>query len=531
MQLLLIFNELPHIITLGLGAVVLVLYGAFFSKSQSSTFYSDGLKLLTLVGLLASTTLIFQNIGMFKPNRTVSESMIYADMFSFFSSLLILICAILNIPLLNKTLENIRVQSKSEFLAIYLFAVLGALVFATSANLLMLFIGLEIMSLSTYCLCASVIERRESTESGVKYFILGSVASAFVLYAISLIYGATGSLSLVEISKLIKTTEMVANNLFLIKLSMIFFTIGLFFKVGAVPLHFWIAEVYKGAPLSITSLMSSVIKCATVIVIFRIFLTVFPQSSAFNNVELNNTVGFSAVDWKSLISFIAGASMIIGSLLALTEGNLKKMLAFSGIAQIGYMLVAFVSSTPLQGGATALFFYLIIYSLVSIGIFSALNAFAKDDRKLGSNCYQINELRGLGKKRPFLAGMLSLLLLTLAGLPPGIGGLTGKLLIFGSALRADHYLLVYIALFSIIISAYYYLKVIAVMYFGVNDLQINSNNFNELESEKLVFKHNSNESTFSLKGVSFVCCVLVLYIGIQPNTLYEILGMILFSLG
>jgi NADH-quinone oxidoreductase subunit N len=326
-----------------------------------------------------------------------------------------------------------------EFYSLLLFATAGMLMMAGSNELMMVFLGLEILSIATYVMAGFRRTDLKSNESALKYFLLGSFSSAFFLYGIALIFGATGSTNLIGIADVLRSSEIQAS---LVYLSAALILIAFCFKVAVAPFHIWTPDVYEGAPTPVTGFMSVGPKAAGFAVLFRVFLTAFPSIED---------------RWTSAIWMIAALTMILGNVIAVVQPNIKRMLAYSSIAHAGYIAVAFASTS--ERGISAALFYLLAYSLMNLGAFAVVTILSRKDDKL----VNVTDYAGLASKKPGLAAVLSLFLLSLAGVP-GTAGFAGKFFIFRAAIESRFIWLTIIGVVTTVISFYYYLYVIVQMY-------------------------------------------------------------------
>ena len=322
----------------------------------------------------------------------------------------------------------------SDYLAILIFILVGALVLFTFSNLVMLFLGVEIVSISSYIMAGSRRFDARSNEAGFKYFLMGSFASAILLFGIALIYGASGTFQIDGIA-----AQVLSENT-LMQAGMIMVTSAFLFKVAAVPFHFWSPDVYEGSPTLITAFMSTLVKVAFFAAFYRLLASGMPMLD-FN---------------EDILSIVAGLTMIIGNLIALHQTNFKRLLAYSGISHAGYMLLAIISIRTDASGA--LFFYAATYVMATLGAFAiAIPVFYSRGNET------IEAFNGLGKKNPWLAFFMTLCMLSLAGIPP-LAGFLGKYYIFSEAVQNGHIALTVLAVLSSIVGVYYYFKVILAMY-------------------------------------------------------------------
>lgn len=329
-------------------------------------------------------------------------------------------------------------SSRSEHAALVLFALAGGITMVSFNNLTIFFIGLEILSISLYVLAASSKRDLRSNEAGLKYLLMGAFATGFLLFGIALIYGATGTFSLSEIAG--KLTEGLVNTLF-VKAGVLLVLVGFLFKVSAAPFHFWAPDVYEGSPTPVTAFMATVVKTAAFAAFYRLFASCFSM--------LHD-------DWSGVVAVIAALTMLTGNILAVYQQSLKRMLAYSSIAHAGYMLMAIVALNQVSPGA--IFLYALAYSLGSLGVFSVLSGVAA-----GSGNELISALNGLGRRQPVVGIFLSLIMFSLAGIPP-VAGFFAKYYLFFGVFSAGYSWLVLIAILSSLIGVYYYFRVIFALF-------------------------------------------------------------------
>lgn len=325
----------------------------------------------------------------------------------------------------------------SDYLSIMIFVLCGALVMVSYNNMAMLFLGIEILSISLYIMAGSRKFDIRSNEAGFKYFIMGAFASGILLFGIALIYGASGSFELEKIAKYIAGGEITP--MFYLGLMMMVF--AMLFKVSAVPFHFWSPDVYEGSPALITAFMSTLVKVAAFAALYRLF---------------SHSLGGTLYYVKPVLTLVAGATILVGNITALSQLNVKRLLAYSGIAHAGYMLLAVLSADG--NTSSSVFFYATAYAIATIGLFALVIMTFKSN--FSENVEAFN---GLGKKNPLAAALISVFFLSLAGIPP-FAGFLGKYYIFSEAIRNGHVTLTLFAIVNSIIAVYYYLKVIVAMY-------------------------------------------------------------------
>ncbi len=361
------------------------------------------------------------------------------DGYSVFFHALFLLIAFLTTLGATDFLRRDSTLPPSEFTVLLLFATAGAMVMSGAAELMLVFVGLEILSIASYVLAGYRRHDLRSNESALKYFLVGSFASAFFLYGVALAFGATGTTRLAGIAAAIQSGDVPGPLLYT---SAGLILTGLAFKVALVPFHVWAPDVYEGAPTPVTAFMSAATKAAGFAVLFRIFLTAFPSTGG---------------QWLDVVWILAAVSMVIGNIAAVVQSNIKRMLAYSSIAHAGYVTVAFASGT--ERGVAAAMFYLLAYGVIAIGAFTVVTVVSRTDEELVA----IADYRGLARKRPGLAALLAVFLLSLAGIP-GTAGFAGKFFIFSAAVESGLIGLSVIGVLTTVVSFYYYLYVIVEMY-------------------------------------------------------------------
>ncbi|MET3106570.1 NADH-quinone oxidoreductase subunit N [Oxalobacteraceae bacterium GrIS 2.11] len=335
-----------------------------------------------------------------------------------------------------------------EFYVLALFALLGQMVMISGNNVLIIYLGLELMSLALYALVALRRDHVASIEAAMKYFVLGALASGFLLYGISMLYGATGTLDLSEIAR--ASASVTANKNILV-FALVFIVSGLAFKLGAVPFHMWVPDVYQGSPTGVTLLLGAAPKLAAFAIAFRLLVEgLFPQ----------------AVDWQQMLVVLAVLSMAVGNIAALAQTNLKRMLAYSTISHMGFMLLGLLSGVVdghVNFAASAYassMFYVITYVLTTLGTFGMIMLLARN----GFESEQIDDLKGLSKRSPWFALLMLMMMFSLAGIPPFMG-FYAKFSVLQAVLNTGQVWLTVVAVLFSLIGAYYYLRVVKVMYF------------------------------------------------------------------
>lgn len=331
---------------------------------------------------------------------------------------------------------------QTEVWPFLLFAVLGMMLFVASNDLLIMFIALEVMSLPLYLLAGMARRRRLlSQEAALKYFLLGAFSSAFFLFGAALVYGYSGSIAFGPIADAI-SAKPGENTLLIIGIGMLL--VGLFFKVGAVPFHQWTPDVYQGAPTPVTGFMAATVKVAAFGALLRLLYVAF---------------GGVRWDWEPLLWIIAILSMLVGSIIAISQSDIKRMLAYSSIAQAGFILVGVTAASP--AGLASVLFYLIAYGFTTIGAFAVISLV----RNASGEATSIRDWAGLGKKSPLVAAVFSIFMLSLAGIPL-TGGFIGKWGVFAAGVAAGDTWLVIVAVIASVIAAFFYVRVIVLMYFA-----------------------------------------------------------------
>jgi len=421
----------PEIILVIVGCAVLLL--DVFSKRRGHD----------LIAYLALAGVVLAALTAACPASTSGASEAFAglyavDRYTQFFKLIFLFGTGLTILISVRYAEEHH-MNQGEYYALLLFATVGMMFLAGGADMITIFMGLELLSISLYILAGYTKTRLESNEASMKYFLLGAFASGFLLYGMALIYGITGETRLVEISHAIAANP---TNITVLTIAVGLLMVGLAFKIGAVPFHQWTPDVYQGAPIPVTAFMSAGPKAAAMAAMIRIFV------EAFN---------FLQVDWIMWLSVLAIMTMTIGNLAALVQSDVKRLLAFSSIAHAGYALVGITAAN--SGGASAVMYYMLVYTFMNIGAFGVLALVARKNEQDTS----LAGLAGLGFRNPVLAAAMSILIFSLAGIPP-MAGFMAKFYVFMSAVNAGHVGLVLVAVLNSAIGVYYYIKLVVQMY-------------------------------------------------------------------
>lgn len=329
---------------------------------------------------------------------------------------------------------------KGEFYVLGLFGLLGMMVMISANNLLSIYLGLELLSLALYAMVAFDRENANASEAAMKYFVLGAIASGMLLYGMSMVYGITGSLNIMEIAVAI---ENIKENNIVLTFGLVFMVIGLSFKLGAVPFHMWLPDVYHGSPTTVTSYIASAPKIAGFAMIIRL---------------LAEGMGSLQTDWQGMLVILAVLSMIFGNVIAIAQTNLKRMLAYSTISHVGFILLGVLAGNP--EGYSAAMFYTLVYALMSLGGFGVIMLLARK----GFEADELNDLKGLNQRSPWYAFIMLIIIFSMAGVPPTVG-FWAKLAVLKAVVNIDMLWLALVAVFFSIIGIFYYLRVIKLMYF------------------------------------------------------------------
>jgi NADH-quinone oxidoreductase subunit N len=334
-----------------------------------------------------------------------------------------------------------------EFYVLVLMALLGQMVMISAGNFLTIYLGLELMSLALYALIAIRRDHAQSTEAAMKYFVLGALASGFLLYGISMIYGATGQLDLGAVADVLSTGQV---PLMPLVFGLVFIVSGLAFKLGVVPFHMWVPDVYQGSPTAVTLVLSAAPKLAAFAITLRLLVA---------------ALGSLTVDWQQMLMILAVLSLAIGNLTAIMQTNFKRMLAYSTIAHMGFVVLGLSAGSAVDQAAQSsaygsALFYILAYVLTTLGTFGVILVLSRD----GFECENIDDLKGLNRHNPMMAGILMFLMFSLAGIPPFVG-FYAKLVILQAVLQADHIWVAVYAVMMSLIGAFYYLRVVKAMYF------------------------------------------------------------------
>ncbi len=434
----------PEIVLLVMACIIALVDLSDTSPRRTRTYI---LTLLTLavVAVLTGMAAVGGKTSYGFGGMVVSDSM--GNWLKCFASLALMVTLVYGRPYAADR-EMLR---GGEMFTISMLALLGMFVMIGGSNFLLIYLGLELLTLSSYALVALRRDHAVASEAAMKYFVLGAMASGFLLYGLSMMYGATGSLDLNEVFKAISTGKV---NHQVLVFGLVFIVAGLAFKVGAAPFHMWVPDVYQGAPTAITLLIGAAPELAAFGIIIRLLVDGLQPL---------------AIDWQQMLAVLAIASLVIGNLAAIAQSNLKRMLAYSTIAQMGFMLLGLVAGSDQQGtqnaqaAYSASMFYVITYVLTTLASFGIILLLARE----GFESEEITDLAGLNQRSPLYAGVMAIAMFSLAGLPPLVG-FYAKLAVLQALIASGAAIYIGLAVFAVVMSligAFYYLRVVKVMYF------------------------------------------------------------------
>jgi NADH-quinone oxidoreductase subunit N len=444
---------LPELIVCG-AAVLAMLIDAFARPRQR--WATGGLALAGLGAAALASVWLWMNPGAAAASGSFN-GMIVLDELRLSFTLIFLLVSALTVLISMVWMENERLPA-GEFHSLLLFATLGMMLMASGNDLVIIFLGLEILSIATYVLAGFRRTDLRSNESSLKYFILGSFSSAFLLYGIALIYGGTGTTNVTQLAMTLDGARYPA----LVYAGAAMMLVGFGFKVATAPFHIWTPDVYEGAPTPVTAFMAAGPKAAGFASFLRVFIFGFPFVAA----AAGTTSAQTNAAWVNALTLMAILTMCVGNVVAIVQNNVKRMLAYSSIAHAGYALVGFVAAGASPAGAerdsavASVAFYMLTYAVMNLGAFAVVTLIARsNDRRT-----EVEDYSGIGFRAPALAFTLSIFLLSLLGLPL-TAGFIGKVMVFNAAIKAQYYTLVVVAVLNTAVSAYYYLRLIIVMFF------------------------------------------------------------------
>lgn len=418
-------------ILLAVLSLVLLMVGVFRKKDDYSFVANLGVFALIAVGLVMAR---FCREGM-----STFGGMFVTDSFAVFMKTLVLGGAAVSMIMSARYAEENRI-ARFEYPVLMLLSTLGMMLMISANSLISLYMALELQSLPLYVLAAMQRDNIRSTEAGLKYFVLGALSSGMLLYGASLIYGYTGTVNFYDMGKALAATDTYNAGLIV---GMILLLCGLSFKIAAAPFHMWAPDVYEGAPTSVTAFFAIVPKVAAIALIVRVFMGPF---------------AILADQWQQVVVALSIASMAVGAVAAIAQTNIKRLLAYSSIGHMGYALIGLAAATP--EGVKAVMIYVALYVAASIGVFAVVLLMKQKDRMTE----EISALGGLAARQPLLALAMAVMMFSMAGIPP-LAGFFGKLFIFQAAIDAKLYALAIVGVLASVVSAFYYLRIIKVMYF------------------------------------------------------------------
>ena len=435
-------------ITLIIGSIFILLYGIFFKNNKDS---NKNILYISLTSLVIS---FYCSIYLVDPNTTSFNDLLDNSSYTLFFKVIVFLGSLVVTYISYNYLKDLNILTP-EFFFLILLSLVGVLILISSRNIISMYLGLELQSVCLYILAAYTRYDIKSSESGIKYFVMGALSSGILLYGLSLIFGFTNSTDFYEISKSIKYSIDNNENFLILSIGFVLILCGLFFKIAVVPFHMWSPDVYEGSPTPITAYFTTIPKVGAIAFLIK-FLNI-PFEHYYNS-------------WFQILYLVSIISLILGSIAAVNQNNIKRLLAYSSISHMGFILIGILTANEL--GIKSAQLYISIYMVNILGIFTCL--LCLKNKVNGIYLENISSYTGLLKKDSFLSFSFAILLFSLAGLPP-LSGFFGKLYILISAIESDLYLLAVIAVITSIISAFYYLRIIKVMFFDkqVNEIYIN----------------------------------------------------------
>jgi NADH-quinone oxidoreductase subunit N len=466
---------LPDIFLLGAAAAIL-LVDVWLPENKRNVTYVLAQAALVITFLFALSQ--YKNY----PHPVVTFSGNYiVDRLAIILKMFICVVSIFAFAYTREYIQERKIAT-GEYYILGLFAVLGMLVMSSADSFLTIYLGLELLSLSLYAMVAMQKESADATEAAMKFFIMGALASGLLLYGISMVYGATGSIQLLEIGNILQTAISPTQHT-LVVLGLVFILVGLLFKFGAVPFHMWVPDVYEGAPTTMSLFIASAPKMAAFAITMRILVEALPSVQ---------------IQWEQVLIVIAVLSMALGNIVAISQTNIKRMLAYSSIAHIGYMLLGIIAGPHSAEGYSAAMFYIVTYVLAAAGGFAIIAILSKDGREFD----QLTDFRGLNARNPWIAFMMLVLMFSMAGIPPTVG-FFAKLGLLEALVEAHLVWLAAVSLVLAIVGAYYYLRVVMLMYFE-----------DPLENNRIVV---SPDVAFAIS----VNGIAILGLGLLPSSLID----------
>ncbi len=435
-------------IVLVTGSIFILLYGIFFKDNADS---NKNILRISLISLLIS---FYCSIYLVEPNTTSFNNLLDNNSYTFFFKVVVFFGTLVITLISFNYLKDLNIITP-EFFFLILLSLVGVLVLISSRNIISMYLGLELQSICLYILAAYKRYDIKSSEAGIKYFVMGALSSGILLYGLSIIFGLTNSTDFYEISKSIKHSIDSNQNFLILSIGFVLILCGLFFKIAVVPFHMWAPDVYEGSATPITAYFTTIPKVGAIAFLIK-FLNI-PFEHYYNS-------------WFQILYLVSVVSLIFGSIAALNQNNIKRLLAYSSISHMGFILIGILTANEL--GIKSAQLYISVYMVNILAFFTCL--LCLKNKVNGFFLENINNYSGLLKKNSFLSFSFAIFLFSLAGLPP-LSGFFGKLYILISAVESDLYLLAVIAVITSIISAFYYLRIIKVMFFDkpTNDIYIN----------------------------------------------------------
>lgn len=431
-----IVTAMPEIIMLLMISVILTVDG-FLRPEKRVVSY-----ILAQVTLLSVAVIVISGIP--DKSQIIFDGCYIRDRLSDVLKIFILVVTAIGF-LYAKTYLQQRDLFRSEYYVLSLCAVLGMMIMASAGNFISIYLGLELLALSQYTLVSFDRESKYGSEAAMKFFVLGAIASGMLLYGISMVYGVTGKL---DFPGVLKASEAISEDSGLLVFGLVFLVIGIAFKLGAVPFHMWVPDVYQGAPTSVTIFIGTVPKLAGFAMAIRILV---------------DGLGVYQVDWQGMLIVMSVLSIALGNLAAIAQSNIRRMLAYSTISHVGFIIMGFLAGTP-QGYSAALF-YTIIYTLMALGSFGVIIILSRK----GYESDNLDDFKGLHERNPWYAAMMLLFMFSLAGVPPMVG-FFAKLVVLQAIVEVDLIWLALVGVFFSIIGAFYYLRIVKLMYFDKTEV-------------------------------------------------------------
>ena len=442
--------EVPNVVPalpelfLALAIMAMLMLGVFQPRDTAE----KEIKASRLISFLSIITLILAMllVSTLSGGRLVTfQNMFVSDPFAIYTKILVLIGSALAIVISQGFIER-HAMARFEYSILIVFATLGMMMMISANDLIALYVGLEMQSLSLYVIAAFQRDDTRSTEAGLKYFVLGALASGMLLYGASLIYGFTGTTNFDQLAQLFQGGGETEINLGII-FGIVFILAGLAFKVSAVPFHMWTPDVYEGAPTPVTAFFSVAPKIAALALFIRVMIGPF---------------GGLAGEWQQIVVFVSMASMVLGAFAAINQRNIKRLMAYSSIGHVGYALIGLAAGD--ETGVRGTLIYLAIYLAMNIGTFACILCMRRGDRMVEG----IDDLAGLGQTHPMLALGIVVFMFSMAGIPP-LAGFFGKFYIFIAAIEAGLYALAIVGVLTSVVAAFYYLRIVQMVYFEEPD--------------------------------------------------------------